>query len=199
MADRCGIDGVNDLAVHRPIFNNLPGRDIMKATLASVASLALGLTVFAAPAQAIINAPVPAANYITFNGAHWAWASPCPPSGSGEGITCGDGQAVDFSYQGTQGWRLPTAAELLAGPTVADFGTASNFKCASAWFTPSYTHCDYGDAQSGAVFGSPGGGVWYAETWAIRVPEPESWALMITGFGLVGFALRRRRTDVSFG
>ena len=26
------------------------------------------------------------------------------------------------------------------------------------------------------------------------LPEPGSWALMLSGFGMVGFALRRRRT-----
>lgn len=31
------------------------------------------------------------------------------------------------------------------------------------------------------------------------VPEPASWALMLGGFGLVGAAMRRRRTAVSFG
>lgn len=31
------------------------------------------------------------------------------------------------------------------------------------------------------------------------VPEPASWAMMVVGFGLVGGALRNRRTDVRFG
>ena len=31
------------------------------------------------------------------------------------------------------------------------------------------------------------------------VPEPASWAMMLAGFGLVGSAMRRRRTVVSFG
>ena len=169
-------------------------------TLAAFGGLALGAAVPAS--AAIINAPVPTSNYITFNGNDWAWASPCPPSGHGDGGTCGDGSAIDFSYQGTQGWRLPTAAELAAGPSVADFGSPSAFACASAWFTSSYSHCDYGDAAGGAIFGAPGGGVWYAETWAIRgaVPEPASWALMLSGFGAIGGAMRsRRKASVSFG
>ena len=33
---------------------------------------------------------------------------------------------------------------------------------------------------------------------ATAVPEPAAWALMLTGFGLVGFAMRRRRTNVQF-
>jgi len=166
-----------------------------------VCALASSAVVFcvATPAVAQINAPVPAANYITFGGNDWAWASPCPPSGGIPGTTCGTGATVDFTYQGTQGWRLPTAAELAAGPSVSDFGTSSAFKCASAWFT-TYSHCDYGDAAGGAVFGAPGGDVWYAETWVIRgaVPEAATWAMMLGGFGLVGAAMRGRRRSVSF-
>ena len=49
----------------------------------------------------------------------------------------------------------------------------------------------YGETAGGPavlrfnVNGSPGG-----------VPEPASWALLMTGFGMVGFAMRRRATDV---
>jgi len=151
------------------------------------------------PALAQINAPVPVANYITFGGFDWAWASPCPPTGAG----CGSGAPVDFTYQGTQGWRLPTAAELAMGPAVTDFGTAGAFACASAWFTSAYSHCDYGDAAGGAVFGAPGGNVWYAETWVIRdgsgaVPEPAAWGMLIGGFALAGAAIRRRPVKVAY-
>lgn len=38
----------------------------------------------------------------------------------------------------------------------------------------------------------------YAQ-FATRAPEPSSWALMLSGFGLVGAVMRRRRTVVSFG
>jgi hypothetical protein len=166
----------------------------MNVKIAALAAIAFGATGVSAPAFAAINAPVPVANYITFNGDDWAWASPCPPSGGIPGSSCGDGSPIDLSYQSTLGWRLPTAAELAAGPSVSDFGTSSSFACASAWFS-NYSHCDYFDAQGGAVYGAPGGGVWYAETWVTReggVPEPATWALMISGFALVGAAMRRR-------
>lgn len=178
----------------------------MNIKLAALAAVALGAATIAAPASAaIINAPVPSANYITFGSNDWAWASPCPPSGGAQGTTCGAGPLLDLSYQSTQGWRLPTAAELAAGPSVSDFGTSSSFACASSWFNSIYSHCDYSDAQGGAVFGSPGGSGWYAETWVLRssdwgsaVPEPATWAMMIAGFGLVGSVVRRRRASTAY-
>jgi hypothetical protein len=38
-----------------------------------------------------------------------------------------------------------------------------------------------------------------AQIYASLAPEPGTWALMLGGFGAVGFSLRRRRTTVSFG
>jgi PEP-CTERM motif len=32
---------------------------------------------------------------------------------------------------------------------------------------------------------------------SVSVPEPASWALMISGFGLVGGAMRKRRTTMN--
>lgn len=176
----------------------------MNIKLTALAAIALGIAGVSAPASAAINTPVPSANYISFGSNDWAWASPCPPAGSAQAASCGSGPQLDLSYQGTQGWRLPTAAELAAGPSVADFGTPSAFVCASAWFNSFYTHCDYDDAQGGAIFGSTGGGNWYDETWVLRssnwsaVPESATWAMMIVGFGLVGGVARRRRASTAF-
>lgn len=161
-------------------------------------ALALLMLLVSPSAMAQIMAPVPKMNYITLGKADWAWASPCPPSGGYNGITCGVGPQLNLSYQGTLGWRMPTFAELANGPSVADFGIAGSFACASAWFVAAYSHCDYGDAASGAVFGTAGGNEWYAETWVTRVsaagavPEPAVWGMMILGFGMVGSVLRRR-------
>jgi hypothetical protein len=167
----------------------------------------------AVPAAAAINLPVPTNAYITFGGLDWAWASPCSPTGC-----IGGNDPLDLSFQGTLGWRLPTAAELLAAPTAADFvfaganipnggadinGTTftgspgGDAACAAAYFTPGFfNHCDYSDGNIGAVFGLPGfPGEPSVETWVVRggvIPEPATWAMMIAGFGLVGAALRRR-------
>ena len=156
--------------------------------LAAVAALA------SVPAQAAVNTPVPSDNYITVNGLDWAWASPCAATGSG---SCG---TVDFSYQGSQGWRIPTLEEFLARPEYTAFGS----KCASAYFSQ-YNHCDFGDGAAGYIFDYgygvlPNGSSVYSDSWVVRsesavpggVPEAATWAMMIAGFGMVGASLRRR-------
>jgi hypothetical protein len=157
-----------------------------------------GLALAAAnPAHAAINAPVPVSDYITFGGLDWAWAQPCAAYGS----SCGP---VDLSYQSSQGWRFPTLDEFLARPDYTDFGG----KCAAAYFG-GWSHCDFSDAASGYIFDYghnvlPLGSDYYSESWVVRgaqgaVPEPATWAMMIAGFGAVGFAMRRRRNvKVSF-
>lgn len=168
----------------------------MKTKLAALAATMLVGAGVSPASAAIINAPVPVANYITFGGNDWAWAMPCPAVPQGP---CGNTPVLDLSFQGPLGWRLPTLAELSAGPSAADFGTPSSFKCAAAYFNSSYSHCDYGDAAAGLVFGSATGGSQYDETWVIRVaggavPEPATWALLISGFAMAGAAMRRRST-----
>jgi hypothetical protein len=172
-----------------------------KALIRGAAASAFALMA-TAPALAIMNVPVPTGSYISFGGNDWAWAAPCAPVAP----SCG---GVDFTYQATQGWRLPTAAEFLAGPTAANFGTATNFACAAPYFSTSQQYCDYGDGQALAIFGhpnSPAIGNPAVDTWVIRrgiggaVPEPTTWAMLLAGFGIVGGAMRRRqRTSVSFG
>lgn len=49
----------------------------------------------------------------------------------------------------------------------------------------------------GASTGNPGGFTVSFTGATAAVPEPSSWAMFIGGFGLVGGAMRRRRTAVS--
>ena len=161
----------------------------------------LGLFAAQSALAAPILEPVPEANYITFGGNDWAWAAPCAPSQP----SCG---GIDLSFQGPLGWRLPTPEELLAGPVAADFGTASNFACAAPWFSTNYNYCNYGDGQILAIYGhplNPYPGNTNLDTWVIRaraggpidgaVPEPTTWAMLLLGFGAVGFGMRRRRSE----
>jgi hypothetical protein len=56
----------------------------------------------------------------------------------------------------------------------------------SPYGNPSWNYfLDFGDAHFSATFGT---GV---------IPEPQSWVMLIAGFGLVGAAARRRRTGVT--
>ena len=174
----------------------------------------------ATPAAAIVNAPVAANAYIVFGGLNWAWASPCPAAGG----ACGD---FDLTYQATQGWRLPTAAELVARPQASNFlfaggnvpqngfdpislsrfgggsdtpiDVGSAGACAAAYFNTSFRHCDYGDGVSGDVFGTPNASG-FAETWVVREDRgvPEPATWALL---LVGFtavgSAMRRRTVVT--
>ena len=162
----------------------------MKTRIAAAAAALLIAGGIAAPASAAINSPVPSDLYITVGQLDWAWASPCSPGG------CNAGQfPLDLSYQGTQGWRVATAADFANAPTAADFGG----RCAAAYFTTA-NYCDFGDGQTGYIWNnpnSPNPAELNADTWVVRgldagVPEPATWALMILGFGAVGGALRRR-------
>lgn len=190
----------------------------MKMKLLAASVLAAATALATMPAQAALNVPVPGNAYITFGGLNWAWANPCAPSAP----TCG---GIDLTYQATQGWRLPTAAELLAGPSANDFlfaganvpaggvsaeGTQffnapSAGACATAYFGTTYNHCDFSDGLSRAIYGDPrnpfGPTDALADTWLVRasggVPEPATWGLMILGFGAIGGAMRRRAVRAS--
>jgi PEP-CTERM motif len=196
-------------------------REIQMPRTSLIVTAAIALGWAAAPAAAAVNAPVPSNAYITFRGIDWAWASACSPTG----CTFGGAQLVapiDLSYQGGQGWRLPTAADWARAPVAADFlfaganvpdggtaldGSGASFggaivgsagACAAPWFS-NYLSCDYNDGVIGAVWGipnSPYAGIDTVDTWLVRgsaVPEPASWAMLIAGFGLTGAMLRRRR------
>jgi hypothetical protein len=71
----------------------------------AAAICALFMTVFTEQANAQINSPVPGNAFIVYGGLDWAWGGPCPYSG-------GCFATGDLTYQGTLGWRLPSAAEL---------------------------------------------------------------------------------------
>lgn len=57
---------------------------------------------------------------------------------------------------------------------------------------------EYNNAAGGHPGGTGGSrwGTWVAVLSA--VPEPQTWAMMVFGFGLIGYAMRRRRYSVSF-
>ena len=144
---------------------------------AAVALAASALAMAGGQANALpINSPVPSNAYITYGGLDWAWGGACPYSG-------GCYATGDLSYQSTQGWSLPTAADmamvdaldasnasafanlfLVAGKNVpiggsdpvsgAYFTDGSGGACASPYFDTAAGWCDGGDGKAGLWQGS---------------------------------------------
>ncbi len=133
---------------------------------------------------------------ITHAGNEWVWAAPC----AAEQPSCG---APTPMY----GFDNPTQDQWATWADRAELITAftdgsGNAICASAYFGSGYSHCDMGDATIGAIWHAYANGICdpaycdnsNSETFYVRaVPEPETYALMIAGLGLVGFMVRRRR------
>jgi hypothetical protein len=70
------------------------------------ASASFVALIAATSAQALpINLPVPANATITYGGLQWAWGGACPYTG-------GCFATGDLTYQGTQGWSLPTQLDM---------------------------------------------------------------------------------------
>ena len=180
-----------------------------------IAVAALGIAALPAPASAIVNLPVASNAYIVFGGLDWAWANPCDAYGG-----CGDidltyqatqgwrlptpaefalrPQASDFLFRGgnvPQGGVDPVSLSRFGGGGDSPVDVGSDGACAAAYFGAVWRHCDYGDGVAGVIYDPSGNNPGYSETWLVRsavVPEPASWAMMITGFALVGAAMRRR-------
>ena len=69
----------------------------------------------------------------------------------------------------------------------------------SAWQTSKSIYVGTGDAATLTIaetVGGNSGGV-VLDNVSVAVPEPASWAMMVAGFGLVGFAVRRRVAAVA--
>lgn len=66
----------------------------------------------------------------------------------------------------------------------------------SFWVIGEYAR-EYNDAAGGHIGGTGGSrwSTWISDINVAGVPEPATWAMMLAGFGFVGAAARRRRTD----
>lgn len=140
----------------------------------------LSLVAFAGP----LPGPVPDALTIIYDGLRWAWASPCDGGCSMPLPT----YQVGWDYATTEEWAdRPTAWDFLAVP--GDTGTV---RCASPYFDPIYSHCDWSNGVDGDVTSHPTGS--YLESWFVQreggvVPEPSTFLLASGGLAVL---LRRR-------
>lgn len=136
---------------------------------------------------------------ISHAGNEWVWAAPC----AAEDPSCGKPTPMYGFDNPTQNQWATWAdrAELIAAFTAPN-GSAI---CASAYFGSGYSHCDMNDAVNGHIWHAYANGICdpsyfdgcvasTTETFYVRaVPEPETYALMIAGLGLVGYIARRRK------
>lgn len=101
-------------------------------------------------------------------------------------VKAGSNQSASLIVSGNCPGTLCYTSDVLTGPAlaVADL-SINNFALSLSGFTAPYTIA--GGNFEAAVSG----------TFAGAVPEPATWAVLIAGFGMIGFAARRRRTAAS--
>ena len=174
----------------------------MKLLQMGIASAIATLALPAAASAAVINidTSVPAGGFSNDNVLCSATA-PCSFSNSGSFLTPTGFNRVSL-----------TISTILSGsaspnPTNIDFGTVL-FNSVAFALSPT------GDAEFGSllnqmlvaggtntisVAGTTGGNASYRGTLSFSnvaaVPEPGTWALMLVGFGAIGFSMRRRRSQ----
>lgn len=179
---------------------------------------ALLSAVFASNAHAVIIdslTPIPDSNILlNFNnsGLDWVYAGPIAPN------EFGAGNIQVPSYRAAEGWRFASVAEWASKPDWTNFiqpgFTPADVPAQAGWsdhakykfaseYWGNFSHVDLNDADAGRItngldIGSLTG---VYETWYIRdsivaqIPEPETYAMMLAGLGLVGFMARRRKED----
>jgi PEP-CTERM motif len=102
------------------------------------------------------------------------------------------GQTFDRSTTGLlTDQRNPSLGGLVSGPAILSGFTSDfffSFNPAAAQQTTAVTYITPSSALATRGFASI--------TRVAAVPEPSTWAMMLIGFGAVGYSMRRRRTQV---
>jgi hypothetical protein len=94
----------------------------------------------------------------------------------------------------TINWLDGSPATVLNGAALSNGGTL--FPTTGDQSLAYRVNIDFGGQRAQSVtLQSIGQNAFESDGWAVSaVPEPATWAMMITGFGLAGVAIRRRRT-----
>jgi len=164
----------------------------------SIFALAAGLV--AAPAMA---GPVFVGSWTVDQGPYWGDVPPAYTGQEAAALLFG-GSASDYAISTVDALVADIDHKAWVSTWGGDWVNCSGFPCgtqvAENW-----------KIATGGLYASPGDQSAYVWDWArgeqfrnyafrISAPEPASWAMMLGGFGLVGFAMRsRRNTAVSFG
>lgn len=162
----------------------------------SAGSFARGISPYAAPDY---GTPPPASVIVAHGGMEWIWAAPCS-EGSG---SCGaPSHLFGFDTPTESQWATwADRSALIAAFTDPNGGAV----CGSPWMDATYSHCDYEDMVNGHIWHAFPNGIcdpgYYngceagtTESFLVRaVPEPQTYALMLAGLGLVGYIARRRQ------
>lgn len=113
------------------------------------------------------------------------------PSDSGTAWCCG-GNAQLFSFNFASAFAATGGTTYFLG---IHAGAPGNFNRDEIyWVSTAYNATAAGVESSGGTFDNWSGNGTEHAFYLNAVPEPASWAMMITGFGLVGAAMRRRTT-----
>jgi hypothetical protein len=157
--------------------------------------IALATVLFSIGANAAPNTdPVSSDSYIQQGNLYWAWASP---------VSTANYKDINIlelpSFH--EGWRFATDTEMASRPTWSAFIRAdqSIIQAAEYW-NSSFHYVDPTDFQQGYVLsdwtkdsGTVGWEILYVKNVA-SVPEPETYAMLLAGLGLMGAVARRKQT-----
>ena len=80
----------------------------------------------------------------------------------------------------------------------ATSGNAAGDALINSYVTYAQAHPEASDPNGFYPLGANGRGFGTTQGFSLGVPEPASWALMLTGFGMIGWAARRRRHRVTY-
>jgi hypothetical protein len=114
------------------------------------------------------------------------------------GYTITESSSLNYSATGWGGWSAPSGNVVSGGGfafsnTGASAGSSQFADGGSSW--PHYT---FGANEQGWVVqngGTNSSANVYVISFAAPVPEPETYAMMLAGLGLMGFMVRRRKFD----